>query len=213
MQHNQHIIIDLHAYESSPQSEYHPWLAAQIKSKGMQIIQPELPGGVYADFKKWYSILEDTYTKVVESHPETIYFTGRSLGTWPILHFAQDFRLDKVVLVCPVSQIAFERKEFRERFDAWNKEALPVLDRFVTNNPVDYSKIRKNIKELVICLSDNDPNINYELVKPFYQEVLPDAKIITFPNAGHFNATSDKGYRSFIEFPELLTELTLSCGK
>ncbi|PIT86392.1 MAG: hypothetical protein COU33_03455, partial [Candidatus Magasanikbacteria bacterium CG10_big_fil_rev_8_21_14_0_10_43_6] len=176
-------VLDLHAWGSSPNVQYHPWLHQVLQTLGIPSEQPALPSSETPEFHAWFEAANRVLPD--DSTLQNGVVTGRSLGCWTAMKIAEQKKLRKLVLVAPTSPI-----------DAWYKQVEGKLDMdiakaFVFDN-VDLAAVKKNVDEIVIFLSITDPYIPVEETEVFFESYFPQARVIRVRDAGHFDV--EHGY-------------------
>ncbi|MCB9798977.1 class I tRNA ligase family protein [Candidatus Nomurabacteria bacterium] len=183
--------VNLHAWGSGSQAQYHPWIDNMLENTGVVSVTPELPDTENPQFGDW---LEAAIQALTEETSQTV-VTGRSLGCWTALKLAEDHEFQKLILVAPTTPI-----------DAWYKKVedklnMSLAKAFVADN-VDLKKVSKNVGEIVVFLSLDDPYIPVEETKAYFEEHFDRVRVIVQRGAGHFD--DEHGYATF---PALLHEI------
>lgn len=129
----------LHAWYSKPNDNWYLWLKGQLEKKGYEVCVPDLPtmGTNLPDMKKQITFIEKNF----KIDKDTIVF-GHSLGTLLAMRLAEKFQFKKIFLVA-----------------GWDFNDLIAEHRLFWPNPINHKKIIKNVKEIFVISSDNDPYI------------------------------------------------------
>ncbi len=192
-------VLNLHAWGSNPRAEYHGWLDTMLTDQNIRSVTPALPNTNEPNFEEWLQAAKDA---LPDDTTNTV-VTGRSLGCWTALALAQTARFRKIILVAPVAPT----EEWYGRFnrEGWDAAEKKIAEDFVDtkNGNLDFEKIAKNVDEVVVYLSTDDPYIPLEATKAFFEKNIPNVRVITQRESGHFDA--GHGYS---EFPHLLEEIT-----
>lgn len=161
-------IIIIHGWEGSPQRNWFPWLKAELKKAGYEVLAPLMPDADHPKFLKWLEFLKKTAGKV----DENTYFVGHSLGVITILRFLESLKEGKitggVVSVAGFSELL----------------GYEELASFFTT-PLDYEKVKRSAKRFVAIASDNDPYVPQK-----FGEILRDklgAELIIIKGGRHLN--------------------------
>lgn len=164
-------VFIIHGYDATPNDNWFPWLKKQLEKEGFAVTVPQMPNADKPVLSEWLQRLQE----LVGICDENTYFIGHSLGTITILKFLESLpeneKAGGVVLVAGFSEdINFEPlKAFTER-------------------PLDYSKVKNSVKNIIAIHSTDDMAISYK-----FAEIIRDklnAKLITLHNLGHINASS-----------------------
>ncbi|PIZ94354.1 MAG: hypothetical protein COX81_03935 [Candidatus Magasanikbacteria bacterium CG_4_10_14_0_2_um_filter_37_12] len=195
-------VLNLHAWGSDPQSHFHPWISKELAEKHIVSITPLLPHPEHPKFNDW---LEATQKELSKDTTNTV-VTARSLSCWIALALAQTMEFRKLVLVAPSTPtkdwyIGFGR-------EGWGDAEKEIALAFFGDKEdcLDFKKIRKNVGEIVIYLSTNDPYIPCDATKKYFEKYIPEARIIIERDAGHFDI--EHGYNIFSSFlDEIMREV------
>jgi leucyl-tRNA synthetase len=189
------LVVNLHAWGSSPKQAYHSWIDEQLRDVKIKSITPKLPNANLPKPQEWL----DSASSSIGDENENCVLTARSLGCWTALNYAQSHKLRKLILVAPAVPI----EEWYTRLDevGLKDSEISCLKDFV-NPDIDYKKIQENVGEILLVFSSNDPYIPFEQAQKFFQKRLPFARIMRVRGAGHFGAQD--GYE---KFPKLLDEI------
>jgi leucyl-tRNA synthetase len=177
----------------------------QLQERGVDSLTPDLPNATMPKLKEWLQTAESSVVELGEYSTDNMVVTGRSLGCTAALKYAEKNKLRKLVLVCPTSLASFAKDEaaFAANKSDLTKDQLEMFREFIANEgKPDFNKIRENVGEVVIFLSTDDPYIPLEETKDYFVENLPQARVITMRDSGHFT-----GERGYAQFPQLLSEV------
>ncbi len=211
-QQNPDLFINFHAWASSAQEAYHPWVEEQLQSKGIGIISPELPNADRPILDEWLKTVEDklstlSFGKLKTSLPqgdnlENVVVSGRSLGGWAALKFAETHKIRKLILVAPSTPTPRGFESWKEYVD--DDAMYQLLVDFIGGEQgnVDFDKVKENVGEVVFIHSVDDPYLNLEQSEAFLRSKLPFLRTVRFRDAGHFSVKT-----GFSTFPKLLEEI------
>lgn len=96
------VLIDVHGYNHSPDSAWHPYLHSYYLQKGWDIFAPQFPGGKSPVYREWEKVLDSVFKSI--SDTEEVVLIGHSLGTRAIqvyLFRHLSVTVSKVVLIAP----------------------------------------------------------------------------------------------------------------
>ena len=180
-------IFIIHGWYGSPKGDWVPWLASQLKSKGCEVITPEMPDTDNPKITPWVNKLKEA---VGEPRLDDI-LIGHSIGCQTILRFFETLddsaKIAKVIFVAPWVKLAnlSSKKEW--------EIAEPWLE-----TPIDFSNIKNKAKSFVALFSDSDEWVHLEDNVKIFREKL-NSKVVILKNKGHFDESS-----GIKELPEIL---------
>lgn len=180
-------VFIIHGWSGSPKNDWLPWLADRLKSKGFDVIVPEMPTADFPKIKPWVGKLN----KIVGRPKNDDIFIGHSIGCQTILRFLENLddscQVDKVILVAPWLKLTnLESDEENKIAEPWSKK------------PIDFNKVKSKSKTFFTMFSDNDPYVSLKAnIKVFKQKLNP--KIVIQENKGHFS--QDDG---ILKIPEIV---------
>lgn len=162
--------IDIHGYNGSSKSNWHPRLKELLTESGETVIAPDFPGGRSPVYTDW----EPLIANAVEQSDELITVIGHSLGTRALLRFLEehDIQVDRGVLVGPfanwTSNASFREGAYANFFD----------------RELDISKVRAMAKEWIVIGSLDDSRIPFEQSEVIASEL--GARLVAVPDSDHF---------------------------
>lgn len=71
----------IHGWEGTPDSNWFPWLADELKKKGFEAVVPQMPNADFPVAKEWLGHMQ----KIVGEPDENTFLVGHSLGVTAIL--------------------------------------------------------------------------------------------------------------------------------
>ena len=180
-------VFIVHGWGGSPEGDWIPWLADQLKSKDYDVKTPEMPDTENPKINPWVNKLQEV---VGEPRADDI-LIGHSIGCQTILRFLEtlesDSKIDKVIFAAPWVKLANLSGE-----DEW-EIAKPWLE-----TPIDFNKVKTKANSFVSLFSDNDPWVPLEENVKIFREKL-NSKVVILKNKGHFDESS-----GIKELPEIL---------
>src|SRR3989344_4759388 len=179
-------VFIVHGWGGSPEGDWIPWLAGQLKSKGYEVVTPEMPDADSPKITSWVNKLKGVVGKLENSD----ILIGHSIGCQTILRFLEALdngkKAEKDIFVAPWVKLANLSGD-----EEW-KIAKPWLEM-----PINFNKVKNKAKSFIALFSDNDPWVPLkENVKVFREKLNP--KIAILKNKGHFS--EDEGVK---ELPEI----------
>ena len=177
----------IHGWGGNPKGDWIPWIADQLKSKGYQVITPEMPDTDNPKITPWVNKLKEVVGKLEKSDV----LIGHSIGCQAILRFLETLQIDekvnKVIFVAPWMKLAnLSGEEEWEIVKPWLK------------TPIDFNKVKNKAESFIALFSDNDPWVSLEDNVQIFRKNL-DSKIVILKDKGHFS--EDEGIN---ELPEIL---------
>jgi uncharacterized protein len=178
----------IHRWDANPASDWYTWLKKQLEEKGFEIIIPKMPNTAEPKINAWISAIE----KIIKNQDNDIYFIGHSIGCQAIMRYLEKTNINIAGTIFVAGWFKLDNLE--------NSEVKSIAKPWM-ETPINFNKIKKQIKELIVILSDNEPyNFVEENSKKFKQEL--NAKIIIEKGNGHF--TEDDG---ITELPIVLEKI------
>jgi leucyl-tRNA synthetase len=182
----------IHGTWGTGEGNWFPWLKLALESKQINTVNPTLPDTKLPDYAVRMNYLKSKYSPYLSTNSIII---GHSSGAPTVLHLAEKYKLNKVILVAPVLYVDKDYK--KDLIKAFNKETADALE-ILVNRTINPEKIRKNINELIIFFGAHDPYIPARF-HAYAKKTFPYAKIRILPYKHFSNATNDPK-----SLPELL---------
>jgi predicted alpha/beta hydrolase family esterase len=167
----------LHAWYSSPEDGWYPWLKKELEKKGYQVFLPDLPT-MRSDLPKMELQLKKI-DRTLSLDKNTVVI-GHSLGGVLALRLAERRNFNKMILV-----------------SGWDFDDLTEGHRLFWRYKISHKKIRKNVEEICCLHADNDPYITAFQAEEMSKRL--GGKFILIKGAGHF--TEKEGIS---KIPEIL---------
>lgn len=158
-----HALI-LQGWYQKPNSNWYPWLKAELKEQGYQVNLPDLPT-IYTNSPKCDQML-DFLTRQNFITPDTI-IIGHSMGAVLALKIAEMQPIKQLILV-----------------SGWDFNDLTPEHQSFWANPIIHNAIKTHVKKVVVIHSNNDPYINQFQAKNMANRL--NGKFILIKGAGHF---------------------------
>lgn len=170
-------VIIVHRWAGSPESDWYPWLRAELEKMGVQVEIPAMHVTEQPEIEAWVNKL----ARVVGEVDENTILVGHSIGVQTILRYLE--RLPAGKKVRGVVSVAgwFSLQNLDE-------EDMPVARPWLETT-IDVQKVRQHCTQFVGIFSDNDPLVPAENSTWFGERL--GARIVTQHQQGHF--TTDDG--------------------
>ena len=81
-----------HGYGATVADHWFPWLAQQLRGRGMEVVQVPLPDSLHPDYGRW----QDALARTVGMPSGRTVLVAHSLGTVSLLHYLSRIRPHKV---------------------------------------------------------------------------------------------------------------------
>ncbi len=186
-------IIIIHGFGGYAEKNWFPWLKQELETKGFEVFVPNLPNSDQPDLAAWVAELEKLPLK--ESEPVMI--VAHSLGAPTACKYISqaNLKVRKLILVAPT----FKSGDFSYlKEQDFTEDDIAILENFGEAG-LNFSKIKNQIQETSIFLSEDDPLIPLR-AQADYTELKPNVTI--FKNKGHFS----KNHGNVTILTEILTE-------
>jgi predicted alpha/beta hydrolase family esterase len=159
-----HALI-LHAWYDHPNTQWYPWLQKELEQKGYVVNIPELPtmNTELPDLEQQLNVT----TPLVK--PNSVVM-GHSLGSLLAMRIAETNQYDTMILVA-----------------GWDFNELTTQHQLFWKTPMNHDAIKKNVKNIYVVSSDNDPYITAVTADDMCKRL--GGKFILAPGAGHFTTT------------------------
>jgi len=166
----------IHGTGGSPEINWFPWLANELKSQGANVISPKFPTPENHSLDSWLKTLDQHKHELQE--PTVV--IGHSLGcAFGLTLIEQEIiKADECFLVCP-----FVSKLGLEYYDDLNSSFV--------EQEFDWDRIKKSCGLFYGFAGSNDPYVSLEISK--YVTDKLEISIQVIENGGHLNA--EAGYR------------------
>lgn len=172
-------VIIVHRWDSSPDSDWYPWLRQELQKRGIEVIVPAMPNPKTPTIGEHVPFLKKTIGTLMS---DTL-FVGHSIGCQTILRYLEQCSDDEqaggVVLVAPwLRATGLKTAEERTIAEPW------------LTTPIDFKKVRSHTGEVITFFSDNDPFVPAENHQLFRRSLNAEVNIVHA--AGH--VTEDDGW-------------------
>lgn len=176
-----------HGTMSSPDENWFPWLAKNLKKEWIETVVPEFPTPENQSLESWFDVMDE----YVDSIDENTILIGHSLGATFLLRLLEV--LEKPVGLAVLVSGLIGQIDFPE-FDELNASFIEY--------EFDWKKIRNNAREFMVIHGSDDPYVSIEHAYEIAKQTKAGTHIIE--KGGHLNAAS--GYSKFNKLFDLLLE-------
>lgn len=178
-------VFIVHRWGENSKSDWLPWLAEELREKGLEVFTPDMPNTDEPEINAWVSKLDE----IVGTPDEETFFVGHSIGCQTILRYLekQNIKVGGAVFVAGWFDL--------ENINDEREIARPWLE-----TPIDLEKVKQVLPKSVLIISDNDPYGAFEENKNKFAEL--GAETVVMKDAGHITAED-----GFDKLPEVLEQL------
>lgn len=154
----------LHAWYEKPDKNWYPWLKTELEKRGYTVLVPDLPTMQtdLPDMDKQLQYIDGLIT----IDKDTIVI-GHSIGCLLAMRLAEKYSYNKMFLVA-----------------GWDYDDLSLEHRLYWKKPMHHTLIKRNVKEIFVVSSDNDPYTTAFTAEEMCKRL--GGKFILVPGAGHF---------------------------
>ncbi len=177
-------IFIIHGAYGNPQENWFPWLKDSLERLGCKVFVPAFPTPKGQTLDNWLAAFKGIEGELDEHS----ILVGHSLGATFILDLLQT--IDKEV------KSVFLVSAFITPANDPNNE-LTEINRTFYENGFDFDKIKKNVSDIHVINSDNDPYVGLDMAENVATSL--DVEVTLIRGAGHFNKAA-----GFTQFPQLL---------
>lgn len=158
--------ILIHGYKASPNMNFWPWLAAELRNRGFEVIIPELPNSAEPDRDLWNTALLESIRTLTDKD----IIVGHSLGGASALRFLEAAEARTTPHACVLISTPWLIRD--ERFRGF------FLSEF------DYDVLMWRASKFAVIHAKDDPTIPLDHGQR-YADVF-HAKFVTPEEGGHF---------------------------
>jgi predicted alpha/beta hydrolase family esterase len=181
-------VILLHGMSVGPNDKWYPWLAGEMRKRGIKCAVPALPSPNEPVLDEWLSVID-----ILHPDEDTI-FVGHSRGGVAVLRWLEnqhaDYKCKAVILIAANSGLNAHRTIKGETNFG-----------FYTDAGYNFDEIKKHCKRFVVLHSKDDQWVPYAQGAENAQGL--SAKLVTFEDMGHFGT----GVDDIKEIVEIIEEL------
>lgn len=180
-------MIIVHGWGGSPEKNWLPWLADELKRAGHEVVVPTMPDTEAPAIEKWVPFL----TEIVGAPDADTYFVGHSIGCQTIMRYVETINTKIGGALFVAGWFNLENLESGEE-----DVAKPWIEM-----PIDHAKVRANMRKATLIISNNDDFGAFEENKKGFSDIVD--KTLVLHNVGHITGP---------KYPEILSEaLALFC--
>lgn len=168
----------LQSWYSTLNDNWYPWLEEQLEKKGYETNFTDIPE-IRKDTPDMQKILKQIESmKFVDKNTTVI---AHSIGSLLAMRLAEKVQFKRMILV-----------------SGWDFDDLTEGHKLFWKNKIDHAAIKKNVKEIYVVHSDNDPYITTSQAQDMANRL--GAKFMLIKGGGHFQAKD-----GYTKMPKLLT--------
>ncbi|MCP4393881.1 MAG: serine hydrolase family protein [Alphaproteobacteria bacterium] len=176
-----------HGTMGSPDENWLPWLAKNLKKEWIETTIPTFPTPDNQSLESWLDVMD----KYVDEINENTILIGHSLGATFLLRLLE--ALDKPIKIAVLVSGLIGTIDFPE-FDELNSSFI--------EHAFDWEKIKNNAGEFMVVHGKNDPYVPTEHAHEIAKQTGAGIHIIE--NGGHLNTAA--GYSKFNKLFDLLLD-------
>jgi len=177
----------IHRWDGTPQSDWYPWLKAELEKQGFTVTVPAMPHTEAPSLKEWVPFLAD----VVGEIDEQTYFIGHSVGCQTVMRY-----LESLPSSAKTGNVAFVAGWFH-LVNLADKESEAIARPWI-ETPIDFEKVKYRPNNFYALFSDNDEWVPLTEEQLFKQRLNAQTQILH--GKGHF--TGDDGVQQIPELRE-----------
>jgi uncharacterized protein len=185
--------IILHGLQSTADSNWFPWLKAELEQRDYQVWLPDLPGADHPVASHWVSYLLSSSWEFNQS-----LVIGHSAGAVAALYLAQSMpdqiRLKGVVAVSAFLPVAPDNELYQELKDLHDTQ-------------FDFAKMQKGCDNFLFVHSDDDPYCPLEGAQQLAQQTGGSLQLLR--GGQHFSASRNPAFRQFPRLLEVMQKYLL----
>lgn len=179
-------VFIIHGYGATVADHWFPWLAQQLRQRGMEVVPVPLPDSLHPDYGRW----QDALARTVGMPSGRTVLVAHSLGTVSLLHYLSRIRPHKIGGLVLVSA-------FGARIPTLPQINGFDVDGYVDRYPIDFAAVRRMTDRIALFTADNDNIVPPENTRRLARQLGGKPEEIT--GGGHF-----LGSDGFTEFPQVL---------
>lgn len=173
-------VVVIHGYMGHPQSNWFPWLKAELEKQNIEVVVPHMPDPAWPTMETWVQTVQN----IVGTLDNQTILVGHSLGGTTLLRYLEIIEKPQraagtVLVASPIlPPKALHLRGVKRSFFA---------------TAFDFTKIRQAAGEVCAIYSEDDP-----IVSIASGHILRDSLVDTYveiPDGGHLNRKS--GYTTF----------------
>lgn len=165
-------VILIHGWDGHPGDHWKTWFRLELEKKGIQVTEPQIPGGQFPKLDEWLAGIEDA---VGEPDGSTC-LVGHSLGCIALVHYLNTLRDGQKVAGCVF--VAGFSSDLGIKDDA---------ELFIQKFYMDVSEVEKakdHAGKTVTIVSDDDSSVPLAKAVEFQKQL--GAELVLEHAKGHF---------------------------
>lgn len=168
----------IHGWGGYSEEGWFPWLKKELEKRRFKVYVPKMPDADAPEISKWINFLN----KNVKDLDKETFFIGHSIGCQAILRFLE-LKKEKI------GGAVFIAGWFNLTEEATPTQEEMLIAQPWIEEPINFKKIRKNLKKVIAIFSDNDPYVKLDNKGIFEKEL--NAKIIIEHNKHHLGGEAN----------------------
>lgn len=162
-------VIIIHGWDGHPEDHWKKWLKLELQKKGIEVIEPKIPGGKHPELRIWQKEIAETV-----GVPDTnTCLVGHSLGCIALVHYLRSLKESEKVAGA-VFVAGFSRDI-----------GIGEIEKFYLNTE-EVREAKSHANKIVTIVSDNDEAVPLIRALEFQKELGAD--LVLEHNKGHFCA-------------------------
>lgn len=176
-------VVIVHGWDSSPSSNWFPWLKKKLEEQGALVTVPEMPSPALPQVVEWVECLNQKVSK-----ERDVFFVGHSLGCIAIVHYLSQYGRG----------ISCKGSVFVAGFSGNIQN--PATANFYRQS-IDFNQVRRFGGKATAIFSEDDPVVSLERARVFAENI--EAKAVVVTGFRHF-----VGSEGVTELPMVFDELS-----
>jgi pimeloyl-ACP methyl ester carboxylesterase len=176
------IVLLIHGWGGNSSTSFYLEICNDLKKSGFEVVTIDLPNSYNQSFNLSYTSVENIIQKFKGLNINII---AHSSGGYLACKIAENYILDKVLLIAPASPSIQWSKKRTDDVDNWLKD--DTLKNYIDyhSKEIDLASVRKNIEHLEIIFGLDDPYID-ETNRDYYIRGIENfEKLYIFEEVGH----------------------------
>ena len=175
--------IIIHGWGGSPLINWMPWLAKELRAKGVNVVAPQMPNTEAPEIQHWV----DELSKIFGESNESTVLIGHSIGCQTIMRYLANTenKVKGTLFVAGWFTLSESINDPEEK-----EIARPWVE-----TPIDIEKFKQNAGQVISIFSDDDPYVVEENWKKFEGF----GKIIVLDKKGHIDNPAPEILESALE--------------
>ncbi len=186
-------VVIVHGWGSDSESDWIPWLAGEIRQRGIEASAPDMPDTENPKITEWVRFLSEQ----INGADSSLFLVGHSIGCQTILRYLEALpegsKIGGAVFVAGWTSLTGLSDSEKAVSAPWE------------NTPIDWRKASASAGSFVCIYSDNDPYVTEADAQLLGRNL--GAKMVLDAGRGHFTEEDD-----VTQLPAVLDELLAMMG-